>query len=272
MALIKCPDCNKQISDLAPSCINCGRPMILSNTITEPNLNKESSHKEIDSTISSRSVNLSSTIMEVKKLKLNQDYFNFASQKYLYSDLVGLFYKNETRTKNFITSKKASLKLNIKNSDKILRVSASLIHDNIEKISKAYGIIREMSFQSRVNFYLEQLSSAGFIKYKYWNKLVEAGPASRTITPTSVRIHTDGRVTKGNKTYDLKIAKQNGILWFGGHWGGGFNETRDPAQVVIAETNVKWFTQMRTLKINALWDTDIIHGIIRALSEGKSLI
>lgn len=27
MPLIECPDCTKQISDLAPSCINCGRPM-----------------------------------------------------------------------------------------------------------------------------------------------------------------------------------------------------------------------------------------------------
>lgn len=27
MALTKCPDCSKDISDSAPSCINCGRPM-----------------------------------------------------------------------------------------------------------------------------------------------------------------------------------------------------------------------------------------------------
>ncbi len=27
MGLIKCPDCNKEISDMAPSCPNCGRPL-----------------------------------------------------------------------------------------------------------------------------------------------------------------------------------------------------------------------------------------------------
>ncbi len=27
MPLITCPDCEKQISDIAPSCIHCGRPM-----------------------------------------------------------------------------------------------------------------------------------------------------------------------------------------------------------------------------------------------------
>ena len=27
MALVKCPDCGRDISDLAPACVNCGRPM-----------------------------------------------------------------------------------------------------------------------------------------------------------------------------------------------------------------------------------------------------
>ena len=27
MALIKCPDCSKEISDVAEKCIHCGRPM-----------------------------------------------------------------------------------------------------------------------------------------------------------------------------------------------------------------------------------------------------
>jgi uncharacterized OB-fold protein len=29
MPLIKCPDCNKEISSSAPTCPNCGRPMQL---------------------------------------------------------------------------------------------------------------------------------------------------------------------------------------------------------------------------------------------------
>ena len=28
MAIVKCPDCSKMISDLAPACIGCGRPMV----------------------------------------------------------------------------------------------------------------------------------------------------------------------------------------------------------------------------------------------------
>lgn len=32
MALITCPDCQKQISDLAPACPNCGRPIAETNS------------------------------------------------------------------------------------------------------------------------------------------------------------------------------------------------------------------------------------------------
>jgi len=35
MALIKCPDCGKDISDLAPSCHNCGRPRELADATIE---------------------------------------------------------------------------------------------------------------------------------------------------------------------------------------------------------------------------------------------
>lgn len=27
MALVKCPDCSKEVSDQAPACIHCGRPL-----------------------------------------------------------------------------------------------------------------------------------------------------------------------------------------------------------------------------------------------------
>ena len=38
MAIIKCPECNKEISDQAPACIHCGYP--LQNTATKPVTNK----------------------------------------------------------------------------------------------------------------------------------------------------------------------------------------------------------------------------------------
>ena len=37
MAMINCPECGKEISDQAASCINCGYPIKQQNEITENN-------------------------------------------------------------------------------------------------------------------------------------------------------------------------------------------------------------------------------------------
>jgi hypothetical protein len=56
MGLIQCPDCQKMISDKAPACINCGRPMISvqaqdkSSIIQGENLPPEDMIKAIQST------------------------------------------------------------------------------------------------------------------------------------------------------------------------------------------------------------------------------
>lgn len=34
MALVKCPDCGRSVSDLAPTCPGCGRPLIEQETVT----------------------------------------------------------------------------------------------------------------------------------------------------------------------------------------------------------------------------------------------
>lgn len=47
MPLIKCPDCNKDISDSAPSCPNCGRPNSVANTAESITSQPLSSHRKV---------------------------------------------------------------------------------------------------------------------------------------------------------------------------------------------------------------------------------
>ena len=42
MGLIKCPECGKEISDMAQSCPNCGRPMQVCEQVNTPNQNPPS--------------------------------------------------------------------------------------------------------------------------------------------------------------------------------------------------------------------------------------
>ena len=47
MALIKCPECGKEISDKAPACIYCGYPLsLVSSTQNESAVESEQGHAE----------------------------------------------------------------------------------------------------------------------------------------------------------------------------------------------------------------------------------
>lgn len=274
MALIECPDCGKNISDMATSCIHCGRPMNHINSKTNTKRQNESSESQaITEDYSKKTLAYSGPCIIAKEIKLDSDCFYYASDRYNYENVTGLYYKAESVMTGFVTRKSASIKLRMEDN-RVLKVSAGGAFEkkNVEKISDAYRVLRRVTLPRRLEYYLEQLHKKGFIEYKYGAKLTEVGVWSAVKTPTSVRIFAEGYVEKGGKTYDLKTAKQNGILSFGMDWEFGFNNNYDPTQIIIAEKKVKHLMQFRTLRINAVWDTDIIHGIVKVLSEGKSLL
>jgi len=210
--------------------------------------------------------------IKVKKLKLLDDSFLFGSKRYSYDKIIGLYYKDESATVNFIKSSSVSMKLKLVDGS-ILSVSAGGIFQkkSMELIRKAYSILRQITLNNRFNYYLRQFKRNGFIEYKYFSKMTEAGSWSFIGIPTTVRIYAQGYIEKNGKRYDLRIAKQSGILEFGSNWSSGLNSSYDPTQIVISEKHIKLFPAIRTLRINAVWDTEIIHAIIRALSKGKSL-
>ena len=89
--------------------------------------------------------------------------------------------------------------------------------------------------------------------------------------PATIRIYSDGFIEKGGKKINLRIAKEQGILAFGTNWESytSLNSSSNPREIAISEKKVK--LAIRTLRISADWDTNIIHGIIKILSEGKKL-
>lgn len=44
MALINCPDCGTEVSDIAPACLKCGRPLAVTISQPSPTLNKRRTH------------------------------------------------------------------------------------------------------------------------------------------------------------------------------------------------------------------------------------
>jgi hypothetical protein len=283
MALIKCPDCGKEISDLAVTCINCGRPMPATRTNTDNYNQPIRSTSAVSASTGNKSslddrinkIIVSKMPIEVKGLKLEEHYFLYEGQQYSYDKITGLYYISQSRTVNFVTTSNAAMKLRLINDDALKFSDKGFRKKTREKIRQkfddAYYILCKKTINSRYNYYHNQLKINGFIEYKYSAKAAEGGMWSDIQIPTSARIYADGFIEKGGKRYDLRIAKQTGMLIFGSHWGYGFMSSRDDTQIVISEKNIKLFPAVRTLRINAVWDADIIHSIIKALSEGETL-
>jgi hypothetical protein len=286
MGLVTCPDCGKQISQLAPVCIGCGRPMAQSGSKqpqevpkTHPNTGQgsweikfmgEDLYKNAsEDAVAAFNEYFHGSNVKVGKLRLEDDGFLFGSKRYAYDKIIGLYYKAERNTVNFITFSNTLMKLKIVDKS-ILKVWVA-DKKSMAKIRSAFTKLRHETFDNRLNYYLKQLKGNGFIKYKYLSRFTDVGIGSDIGFPTSVRIYAQGYIEKRGKHYDLRMAKQSGILSFGAHWRFGFNSSYDPTQIVISEKNTNFARAFRSLRINAVWDTDIIHAIVEALAEGKSL-
>lgn len=88
MALIKCPECNGQVSDKAKACPHCGYPIaeIMTNSVTE------------------RTVKVNGKIYDISKLKKMYDKYTDSEQKMIChtcSQLYNNWYKSATNNKRF---------------------------------------------------------------------------------------------------------------------------------------------------------------------------
>ena len=169
MALIKCPDCGKEISDLAVTCINCGRPMPATRTNTD-NYNQPIRSTSAVSASTGNKSSLDDRInkiieskmpIEVKGLKLEEDYFFYKGQQHSYDKVTGLYYITQSRTVNLgPTIQGPAMKLRLMNDD-VLKFSASgyFRKKTREKINDTYYILRKKTIGSRYNYYHNQIKT-----------------------------------------------------------------------------------------------------------------
>jgi hypothetical protein len=271
---MKCPYCAGDIKAEAIKCKHCGewlpeneeprspgrRSKISRPTATQPKL-------EFGKTASpQQEQEILSINIEVNGLVLNEKGFSFKGKQYAYNDVIGLYYKQQRMTINFVPSTHISLK--IKTSDNnIIKLKTKFGIFNKKKVSalnQAYEVLHRLTFENRVNYYLTKIQQNGFFDYEF--------SSSKIGIPSSVRIYADGFVEKRSKRINLRVAKQSGTLLFGTYAESftGRHSSYSPCEIAISEKNNP--TYIGTLRINAEWDTDIIHGIMKLLSEGKPLL
>ncbi|MDU9048544.1 MAG: hypothetical protein Q3M30_06815 [Candidatus Electrothrix sp. Rat3] len=174
-------------------------------------------------------------------------------------------YKFDNQTINFVTITHITIQIKTKDHNIIkFGIKKGMFNKkDFAEAEKAYPVLYKLSFDSRVEYYLNELKTKKYIDYKF--------TSGHLYLPTSVRIYKDGTVEKGNKKVNLIKAKKDGFIIIGTSIDIPLRyQSYNPNEIAISEKPKSRYGF--TLRINATWDTEIIKQIITLLSEGKRIV
>jgi hypothetical protein len=125
--------------------------------------------------------------------------------------------------------------------------------------------LRKYSFETRVNYYVNQLQSRGYFEYDGFTGII---PVLQKI-----KIYNTGVIEKGDKKIDLNDVRNSGSIKFGLHGESitGRTKISCPNDIQISCKKNPSLYSLSALHIIAEWDSDIIHQIIKMLHDGKAI-
>jgi hypothetical protein len=199
----------------------------------------------------------------VRDLRLNEDNFVFRNVRRQYSKVTNLYVDVRRISTALMTNSYVKLKIRTVDNALIGMTVREGVFSNkkYRAALSAASILRNKTYDSRRAYYLGLLKTLGYIEYKFRSSLMRI--------PTSVRIYREGIVVQGGKRVDLKKARSKGVFFFHTSvqtWTGRYSAS-NPQEIAMSEKSNPRY--VFSLRINALWDYDVIASVINSLSEGN---
>lgn len=196
--------------------------------------------------------------------------FSVKGREYPYENIASLKFQIQNTTINFSTDETYILGMRMHSDEVIsIRVSDAAFSFNKKKVAEkkrnllaVANHVNSLTFQRRLNEYLEQMHKTGCIQYKVPSEALFSSKAN------TIFIYGNGDVSLAGKTVNLKRAREAGTLKFGTAYGLGCDRSINPFEISINERPPILGGRAEgagSLRFDAGWDFPMIFEILKSI-------
>jgi hypothetical protein len=208
--------------------------------------------------------------LQIDGFMFNERSFSAKGREYLYEDIASLKFQIQNTTINFSTDETYFFGIRTSKDETItIRVSDAAFSFNKKKVAEKKRCLlaianhlNGLTFQRRLNAYLDQMNNTGCLQYKVPSEGV-FGSGLNTIF-----IYDNGDVSFSGKTVNLKRAREAGTLKYGTAYGLGCDSSMNPFEISMNEKPPLLGGRMEgsgSLRFDAGWDFPMIFDILKSI-------